>query len=407
MRTFERRDKGAIWVWDIDLTGLHLTVIHGKRDKPGKVLRHEYATPKQADKEYSKRIHDKLRDGYVETTPPGAGPPANVRESLEQALAADPDDVGTHMAYADYLQEQGDPRGEFIQLQLALDDRSKPPDHTEPQRRRMLELLRHHQREWLGGLAAVLDTDPPGTVYFRRGWLDSVHIPFLNIQLTRALVHSPQVRLLWRLAIDECKWERTGGKPGADDLPRYQAYPATYVLARSPFLTNLRILRMGRLEDNPAGASTRYHSGPHLLEMLPRLLRLEELSLSAHDLESDKLFATPLPLTLRILRVNHLRTTDHALSLLRSGLLKQLKALQLNNAGLTDVAAGNIARCLPQPQLEKLDLSNNYLTFAGVATLDAAGRKGPGIRIDTFHQREPGQSANTNPNDDTFDDIME
>ncbi len=49
-----------------------------------------------------------------------------LRQALEAARLADPDDVGTHSAYADYLQERGDPRGEFIQVQLALEDESKP-----------------------------------------------------------------------------------------------------------------------------------------------------------------------------------------------------------------------------------------------------------------------------------------
>jgi uncharacterized protein (TIGR02996 family) len=42
------------------------------------------------------------------------------RAALETALFDHPDDLATHMAYADLLREQGDPRGEFIQVQLAL-----------------------------------------------------------------------------------------------------------------------------------------------------------------------------------------------------------------------------------------------------------------------------------------------
>ena len=49
----------------------------------------------------------------------------SLRDALESALVENPDDLATHYAYADYLQEQGDPRGEFIQLQLALEDRQR------------------------------------------------------------------------------------------------------------------------------------------------------------------------------------------------------------------------------------------------------------------------------------------
>src|SRR5581483_12257097 len=52
-----------------------------------------------------------------------AMPPTDaLRQAMEQSLAANPDDLATHMAYADHLVELGDPRGEFIQVQLALED---------------------------------------------------------------------------------------------------------------------------------------------------------------------------------------------------------------------------------------------------------------------------------------------
>ena len=35
------------------------------------------------------------------------------REALEAAIAADFGDVAVHSAYADYLQEQGDPAGSY------------------------------------------------------------------------------------------------------------------------------------------------------------------------------------------------------------------------------------------------------------------------------------------------------
>lgn len=46
----------------------------------------------------------------------------SVRDALESALVDDPDNLATHYSNADYLLEQGDPRGELIQLQLALDN---------------------------------------------------------------------------------------------------------------------------------------------------------------------------------------------------------------------------------------------------------------------------------------------
>src|SRR5829696_347512 len=71
--------------------------------------------------------------------------PGALRELLEAALVADPDDLAAHAAYADLLMEEGDPRGEFIHVQLALEDESK--------KARERELLDVHERAWLGELA--------------------------------------------------------------------------------------------------------------------------------------------------------------------------------------------------------------------------------------------------------------
>ena len=49
-----------------------------------------------------------------------------MREAFEQAILDNPNDLASYSAYSDWLQEQGDPRGEFIRVQLALEDESRP-----------------------------------------------------------------------------------------------------------------------------------------------------------------------------------------------------------------------------------------------------------------------------------------
>src|SRR5262249_60165679 len=80
----------------------------------------------------------------------------SLRDWLEAALVEDHDDLATHRAYADYLQEQGDPRGEFIQVQLALEDPERTTEERWELKRRERELLAEHEREWLGSLADEL-----------------------------------------------------------------------------------------------------------------------------------------------------------------------------------------------------------------------------------------------------------
>ena len=83
-----------------------------------------------------------------------------LKRAMIEALVADPDDTGTHSAFADLMVEHGDPadvaRGEFIAVQLALEDTSRSPEERKRLAAREKELLEAHQREWLGELAPFL-----------------------------------------------------------------------------------------------------------------------------------------------------------------------------------------------------------------------------------------------------------
>src|SRR5215475_222967 len=105
----------------------------------------------------------------------------DLRAALEAALADDPDDLATHAAYADYLMEQGDPRGEFIQVQLSLEDPTRPAKERRRLQQREAELLAQHGRQWLGDLGRFLvgdwsGPDKPYHYQFARGWLDLVRV---------------------------------------------------------------------------------------------------------------------------------------------------------------------------------------------------------------------------------------
>jgi len=90
------------------------------------------------------------------------------RERIEQdflkAIWAAPDEDAPRLVFADWLQEQADPRGEFITLQLA---RHLGTLGTSG-RARERELLRRHSRQWLGPIApAILN----GGLRFERGFV--------------------------------------------------------------------------------------------------------------------------------------------------------------------------------------------------------------------------------------------
>ena len=74
---------------------------------------------------------------------------AEPKEDLEQAIYELPERIDLRAVLADQLIEAGDPRGEFIALQLS-ERRSKDDD------KRIKGLLKEHGRKWLGPLEPVL-----------------------------------------------------------------------------------------------------------------------------------------------------------------------------------------------------------------------------------------------------------
>src|SRR5262245_19483422 len=121
----------------------------------------------------------------------------NTREAIEAALVEDPNDLASRAAYADLLHEQGDPRGELIQMQLALEKPGLPSAERKRLQAREKELLGRHQREWLGPLAPYLLTDKGGTgatYRFSRGWIAALHVPYLPDDMARAMANAPHLK---------------------------------------------------------------------------------------------------------------------------------------------------------------------------------------------------------------------
>lgn len=88
-------------------------------------------------------------------------------EGLTTAVHEDPDDRQARAVLADALQETGDPRGEFIALQLLeLDGRG-----TQQSTQRADELLGQHVDAWLGAIHPIVYRG-----WFRGGFLDKIEL---------------------------------------------------------------------------------------------------------------------------------------------------------------------------------------------------------------------------------------
>jgi len=81
-----------------------------------------------------------------------------------QALRDDPSDDETRLIYADWLDERGDPRGEFFRVQVRLADGVADLDERRRLHQRSRDLLAAHEARWLGPLAKLCES-----VWWRRG----------------------------------------------------------------------------------------------------------------------------------------------------------------------------------------------------------------------------------------------
>jgi uncharacterized protein (TIGR02996 family) len=101
-----------------------------------------------------------------------------------EAILADADNDTPRLVYADWLDERGDPRGEFIRVQCELEasrqDPRWPDSGLETQRHRALveresRLLAFHDARWAASLRPLVE--PGFRPRFRRGFVDWLHLP--------------------------------------------------------------------------------------------------------------------------------------------------------------------------------------------------------------------------------------
>src|SRR5205823_9693190 len=129
--------------WSVEWDGPRLLLTFGKAGGAGRRQVVEHDSDRDAWLDLEQRVREKLNEGYIEVEAT-----TGLRQVLEEALVDNPDDLAAHMALADWLSEQADPtaraRGEFIQVQLALEEPSRPAEERQRLRRWEAELLRRH-----------------------------------------------------------------------------------------------------------------------------------------------------------------------------------------------------------------------------------------------------------------------
>ena len=250
------------------------------------------------------------------------------REAFERAIILEnPDDAAGYAAYADWLQERGAPRGEFIAVQLALEDESRANAERMNLRARETELLRTHDREWLGDLAPHLldhggvgareDYDDPNRRpwaehHWRGGFLASLRVQCLTRTFAQTLAAAPSARFLRELRLHGTAYywslEDQEVPPRVPTPAGEREHYEWFELIGSPCLRNLRVFYVGDEEAEPHedGWCDCHTSTPGIHHVIAGMPRVEELHLLCKDYESAALFSLSNLSNLSVLRIYHL-----------------------------------------------------------------------------------------------------
>jgi len=234
-------------------------------------------------------------------------------EAFLEAIREAPDDDTPRLLCADWLEEGGDPRGEFIRVQCA---RAKlPPDDplTQPLMRRAWELFSANHDAWVGPIRELVGPD-----FYRRGesWLGRGRLEAIP--------------------------EKVGKYPRG--FVEELTLDADRFFAAADQSSRLVVLRSVQLW----GAGAR----PHLLKESSRLTYLESLSCTDHYMDpfNDKC----------------------ARALAASPHVARLTALRLRANHVGDAGAEALAGAPWLARLRLLDLARNGLSLAGVEALAAS-----------------------------------
>jgi uncharacterized protein (TIGR02996 family) len=269
-------------------------------------------------------------------------------DAFLRAILADPDDDIPRLVYADWLEERGDPRGEFIRLQIALAEAARPEAERLRLAIRNQELLATHHDAWAGALRELV-----AECTFERGFVAGI-----TLRLEAFLAHADA--LFQQAPIQHAKI-RDVGRRIAD-------------VAASVHLARLAGLD---LSGNGLG-----DTGARILAADAHLPRLDSLNLGMNfmDIEGVRALANSRLTRLRRLNLDHNHVHDMgAYALASAPNLAGLTELGLSHAEVGSTGARYLAESTQLPGLRVLDLSYNALGDGG-ARLLARPKKLAGLR---------------------------
>ena len=403
MPRYEFSEGSSNKFWEITLDGNSFTTTYGRLGTDGQSTTKEFDSPDKAKKEFDKLVAEKVKKGYqlvgegaaAAAAPAAAAKPAKAAKGkargdaaqnseLEEALVNNPDDGDAFQVYGDWLQAQGDPRGELCAVQAGL---KREPGNKELAAREKA-ILEKHDKYLRGGLA---DADQV-KLEWRYGHIYSARVATEydaeedGAKLVKKLLALPAARLLVKLTV------------GLVDTDGQNDYSATVKAIAAERREALRELFLGDFE-YPDELEMSWSSLGDLSKLWEQVPRLEKLTLQSGgsvkfgtidlpalkhfemrtgglDAKSIKAIASARWPYLETLIV-WFGSSDYGASggvkdirpILDGVGLPRLKHLGLMNAEFTDELCTALVKAKILPQLEELDLSKGTMTSAGARVL--------------------------------------
>lgn len=211
------------------------------------------------------------------------------REVFLKQIHLEPEDNDARLIYADWLEELGDPQGEFIRLQIEMDESVEKSPHYEDLNGRAIQIWRDYHEEWENRLPRWLSPNKfNGYKNYNRGFISN-----FIFEGTKFITNAQEVMdvgPIWKSRI----LVRDGGK-GISKCKELLNISQLMVDARhshldfkkffsSPYIENLRDLQFCFRQNTAGGRSYSRAFGDEEAEFVARSDRLSGL----RSLEFDR-----------------------------------------------------------------------------------------------------------------------
>jgi uncharacterized protein (TIGR02996 family) len=392
MPRFEFKEGTSSKFWEITLADDVLTTRWGRIGTEGQEKTQTFDGSYEARSAYRKQILEKEKKGYTRVKPTDTGPKPKSNKELEEAILRAPEAPDGYLVYGDWLQSQGDPRGELIALQHAQ-LQAKGAEAT-ALKRKVAALLKKHQDLLLGTRLSTMLGEPTLKVEWHLGFIRSARVaveeygadPEFHIDETLSmLLAHPSARFIQELTLGLSDNE---GQNEYGDLIRLIAKAAPRAL-RKLFIGDYVF------PDDTEISWTHVGNVAPLYKALPQLrslhLRGGDVSLGKVELPELREFIVetgglPRAAVKSIAAAHWPRLErlevwfgaeeygaggdeDDVQPILDARGLPELKHLGLCNAEFTDALCELLPKSKVLPQLETLDLSRGTMTDAGAEVL--------------------------------------